>query len=381
MFRQIRFKRPDNPILKRIAQPDIGPTPPELLTVGIGVTLGMIGVLALLSLLRALNPTLTILQIAAFPSAVILMIVIIVTATILTIRQTEGEAYELLRMTDIRRARMVWGLVGGIFYRLRKYILSFMWAFGLAFLPIALQVREISADEIDYTSRFSDPLFPLLLLFLLMLFSAAIGITFLLVTSGVMAALRYRSVGLAASMTVFSAGLLLLGGILMWLIVVSVAGGLISMILALLAVPIPYAVGLIFARRWRTNKLRLVGVTAYAPAAVIIFLLFTAILGFGRGRADQSDTILFWALNAIFSFFLILSIESEWGQPSCPELIVLLAWQGLLVLILALGEGLDSEVGFETVVWLVSNTLLVTPYAVGIGNIDRAQEWVWTAAE
>jgi hypothetical protein len=214
-----------------------------------------------------------------------------------------------------------------------------------------------------------------------MLFFAAIGITLLLVTSAVMTGLRHRSVGIAASTTVVSNGFLLSSGVTMWLIVVSVAGGLASMFLALLALPIPYLIGMIFARHWQTDKLRLVGVTAYAPAAVIIFLLFTAILGFGRGQASQSDAILFWALNAILCFFLILSITSEWGQAGCPELIVLLAWQGLLVLILAIGEGLDSEIGFETVVWLVANSLLVTPYAIAIGNINRAQICVWATNE
>ncbi len=381
MLKLFSFKRPDNPILRRVSQPELGPTPQELLSVGIGVTLGMIVVLGLLSVVGGLSTALTILQIAAFPSAIIISFVIVVTATILTLRETEGETYELLRLTNISTLRVVWGLSVGILYRLRKYILSFMWAFALGILPIALRVREISADDMDDPTTLDVPLMPLIIIFLLVLFIGAFGITLMLITSSIMSALRFRSVGVSASTALLSGGLAIVIGVMMWLIFVSLAGGLWSMIFAIFLAPIPYLVGLIFAKRWRTNQLRLIAVTSYAPVAVIIFLLFTAILGFGRGDAESSDIILFWGLNFIFAFLLLMTIQSEWGQAACPELIVLMVWQLLLVILLALGEGIESEAPFQTVVWLVSDTLLITPFAAAIINIDRARQWVWEPIE
>lgn len=387
MFQPSRLLHPDNPILKRIAHPVIGPTPRQLLKLVVWTTVGAFVLFLTFYLFGGLTPLLTILQIAALPTAFILFNAIALASTIITVREIQGEAFELLKLTNIANIKMVWGLSGGILYRLRRTILAFIVAFIFAVLPIVLRIREIDTDGRFPTSSrpppyfyFDPSLFELPFLMFLILI-AAIGIVVMLVTSAVLTALRFRSVGSAASITLTILVMALIAGFLLWLILVSLAGGAFSMILALVAVPIPYIVGIIFSRRWQTDQLRLVAVTAHAPVAVIIFVLFTAILGFGLGHADQSDTILFWAMNAIFSFFLILSILSEWGLPSCPELIALLTWQILLVVMLAIGELSGSDVGFQAVVWMVSNALVITPYAVSIGNIERACRWVWRDVE
>lgn len=317
----------------------------------------------------------------AGPIAAFLLFLIATTGAILTVKQSRGEAFQLLRLTDFPSSRIVWAYVGATFYRTRLFWWIFVWLFPLAMLPIFL-------DVYDYANRVQNDSAALLttptrahrmeielVIFWIIGLIAATGFSFLTVTGTITAALKRRAIVRGAISSILITLTTILIGTFLLLLTVSVTQNVLYILFAALLACLPYIFGLFFCRWNRANPAILITNTIYVPF-IIFFVIVLALVSTSQ-KAEFLST--FWlAGSTLIGIVLAVDVISSWRQPNSAAGAVVLAWYGVLTVVawITLNSNAIQEDGV-IFLWLIVFSLIISLYGYALLNIERAKQFLW----
>lgn len=379
MLRPLHLDYSDNPLLKRVAQPENGLTLPQSILAGCAITVGILVVLAMLSM-SGLRDILTVFQIVAAVTAPIFASILMLSSATFTLGEIQSEAFELVRLTNISNESLVWGLCGGMIYRLRYTIFGFAWAVGLALPLVILRLRELAkpVPAIYPPPDLSEPLWPLIPLFAGIVFIGGLGVGLMLVSGGVVMALRLRSISIAAMMTFVTTGIPIIFLFLVWLTFVSGPDHGLGVYISLVLFPIPYVIAWILSRRWETAITHHIIFSGFLPMFIFAYFLSTVLHDYGTGYAKQLDKIVFWILNITLAGLLLYGVYKNWKQTWAVNLLILFIWQVMVGGILVRGEARSdiSVTAANVVVWLFCYSFVIAPYAGVLITLNRVQRTI-----
>lgn len=349
----------DNPFLMRYVRQSGGPRPARYWR---GVLVLNLLVFEAVLILYWLDRV-ALYQFAPFivcPAVLLIAMLIGVAAATVTVRDSTGRSFDLVRLTNIHSRRVVWGVVGGLIYRLHVYLILNTWLLALSGLSLAVALLRF---------RQFDPTLPqFTYLFLLQLINAG-SVSFLLVVGTVAAAFRQRRVFKASSVPTIM--LLLWGiatsfGLIALLQQVEGIGG--TLCLSLLIYLVPTSGGIALARqsgvRW--------GVALEAAPHILGWMILALFLVFVARVLwrDLDIQVTFWIIQFGLALFLTWRLVFGSDDEIVVRSVVVLAWHLILLLLFTFRPG-------DVLVWVLLHHLLLAPLAYALNVIEQARPWVW----
>lgn len=368
------MKLPDNPILKRLIRTH-SPPARHFMTISLLIFLALNSWFLILSYGHILDSFLRTIPYFACPAVVFCLFIFAVSSTSIVTQESQGETFQLMRLTNIPASRVAWGYVGGIMFRVRRYIVLFAFALPMSVLPMFLAVRE-GDNSVAAESVLDDPN----VLEVMSLFSMGILLSFcsvfLIVSSSVTRAFQSRRPIRAALTVLFDKGLLYIGLVGLFVLVISTGTTDTTSILFGLALTIlPYAIALWFAFVWRIDA------RTIAPILNTIPLSITIITGLGFEDVVEiiPDPIpfVFSILFSLLGILLVISIFMNPDSPKVPVRIGYITWQVTIACILLVRMGSDYVAFRDVSVSVIMINLWLIQVAVGFQTLKRSTKYLW----
>lgn len=356
-----------NPIQQRLIKTDTGTiTVVQLLALFI---VGTIGVLLGGVAFNWPQFYFDVLVFATCPAALILLMLVVMVTTTLTLREINGESFQLLYLTNIAPSRIVWGFVVGFAYRLRLYIFLLVGAATISAFLISISLRSYGLALED-----GDPTVWEAIFLFIFWFNGAIGAAFMTITNAVATTLRFRQMGAAVS-AILGTFVIISMGLLTELLLITLADGAAVLFWGLLLAALPYLLG--WGLTWLTSGAGYRDILTM-PIGVLIVLHWLA-----GAVASVATRYTIDFLSVILAAYLLLGLGVLLGRFGLRRRI---AWAGRLTLIswviilfFLVWQLASSRSEFVAILLgvVAANALLTLPYAIGFTAVDRATHWVW----
>lgn len=356
-----------NPIQRRLIQAD--PSDVTLVQVLAWFIVATVGVLLSGVVFRWPAFFFTVLVYATCPAAVILLMLVVVVVATLTKRETAGEPFQLLFMTNISAYRVVWGIVLGLAYRLRGYLALMIWLGTVSALLMAISLRSYG---LSFDHR-NPSLWESMLLFVFWL-NGAVGATFMTIANTVATTLRFRQPAIAAIFSLMTVVVGALAGLLVEFVLITAVDSVAALFWGLMLAALPYVVG--WGLAWFTGEHDYADIVSVSIMALVGLHLFAC--GFALLIATQGADLLGVILLAYFILALwgLIGRVYRRKETSYSVRVTLVTW-AILLGSLVLQTAANNRSAGLLLVMVTANALLLMPYAFGFSAADRARQWVW----
>lgn len=306
---------------------------------------------------------------ATCPAALILLMLVVTVVATLTRRETSGEPFALLYMTNIRPHRVVWGLVLGLMYRLRVYLALMIWLGTVSAFLMSVSLRSYG---LSFDNR-NPSVWEGILLFAFWL-NGAIGTAFMVIANTVSTTLRFRQPALAAILSLLTIAVSVFAGLLVEFVFITAVEGVAEIFWGLVLTALPYIVG--WGLTWFT------GGDDYADILTISIVTLIGLHLFACGLALLITTQTADLVGVILIAYFIMVL---WGligrvyrhRPTSYAVRVTLVTWAMILALLVLQTAARNRFAGLLLMMVTANALLIIPYAFGFGAIDRARHWVW----
>jgi hypothetical protein len=361
----------DNPIFKRLVTIS-GRRRPHFMAIFVMSFVTLITFFFFLDSRRLLDSFLGNIPIVAAPIGIICVFILAGSGAVLTGQESRGEAFQLLRMTNISAYQVVWGYLGGIVFRTRLFIGVFIFALPLSIVGAFVEVRRDIPISVRQSIFYEPSVVEVILLYLV---SALMSLctVFLVLTSTVSQTLRTRQPMRAIATSMIANGLFYIGfnGFLTFAIM-SETKDTFPMIIGVSLSLLPYVWAYLFSQFWATDPLKIAPLLNTIPFTIIIMAFF--ILG---GITQVKTTLTFWAIFISVAVWLVWWIINHRDDPKVPTRVSILAWQAMIASVLMFGIRSGYEALQEVMLWIVMINLWLIPVAVGFQDLRRAMRYLW----
>lgn len=361
---------PDNPIFKRLIMTRARPLG-HFVVIGLALYVNLIVLFFFLNGRGWLDSFMSIMPIFAFPAVLLSLFVIAGSAAFLVTRESRGEAFQLIRLTNMGGNRVVWGYVGGIIFRTRHYIILYLIALPLTTLGTFIEVRRDVPYSVSRSIFYEPSVFEAITLFSLTLILTWCSV-FAIITSGINHALRTHHTIRATITAVFVNGSIFLGIIgLLILLIMSETSDMVSIYVGFILTSVPYLIALLFAQQWQSDLRTLAPVLNIIPFTIAISIYFLL------GGLSYQITIIFGVIFLGIAGYIVYWIIVNPNSRRVPIRIGFLAWQAMMGSLLLIGMESDYAVVEEVMLWMVIINLWLMQVGFGLQELKRAQRHLW----
>lgn len=372
----------DNPIYQRLTSHHRTPDSEWKFKISaLFISVGLVGISMVLAATDHLIGNYEFITAIAAPIALILLLLMATVGTLLTVRSSQGEAFQLLHLTDYPSQQVIWGYVSATLYRTRFYGWLFIWIFPLSLLPIFMEVYDYAnrinndSSALLTTAPRANAMQAELIVFWVIGVLSAAGMSLLTVSGAVHAALKRRAVVRSILTALVHTIILILIGTFLLVITISATHNVSYIVFAALLAAIPYIVGLLFCRWKQTHPIVLITNSVYVPVVIFLIILIP-LLSTPNDREALSEQWV--AASAFLGGMLLLDFVLSWRRTKGPAGIILIAWFVVLTIVgrVVLTSNAIREDGV-IFLWLIVFSLIISLFGFAFLNVERATTFLW----